>query len=809
MIAPSDLTRLLRRRPGLALLAALLLSLGIGANSAIFSAVHAILLNPFPFAQPERLFILWKAQPELNAPLVEVSYPEFREWQRHSRSFSGLAAVSTSKLKLALTGRDRPESLAGSMVTGELFSVLGVKAAEGRLLVPGDDRPGTEPMVLLSHGLRRRLFGPPGESRPAVGQRLVLSGQSFTVAGVLPPRFDYPAGSELWLPVTALFPQAAGDRNVGFLRVVGRLKEGVGPEQARDEMDQIVRRVIEAFGTGGPRSTISMTPLPEFLLGDTRAGLWILFGLVTLILLIACADVANLLLAQAAGRRGELAVRSALGADRGRLVRQLVFESAPLALLGGLGGLALAALGVRLVTVFGPPEVPRLADVQLNALVLGFTAVLSLAALFTFATLPAWQMARRVDLRVLGESGRGSLPSRQSRRWMSLLLLVQAGMAVLLLVAAGLLVSRFRDLQKVDLGFRPEGILTAEVQLDSEGYQEPSKAQAFYGTLLERLQALPGVTSAAAVLIRPLEGEIGWDLTITVEGQTKEEHLANPKVNFETVTPDYFQAIGIPVLAGRAFTEQDRADAAPVAIVSQGLARRLWPEEQAIGKRIKNFGPDNPTEWKTVVGVVGDVRYRGLAAPSLDYYVPYGQSPIAPTHVLLRTDADTDPLGLASALEQEVWTIDRNQPVAGITTMEARVASVLAEPRLLASLAGLFSVIATLLAALGIYGVVSYAVSRRTREIGLRMALGASRRRVLLLLAREGLLPAAVGATLGLIAAFWLRQALARWLTGPAGADPAVFAAVVLLILSATGLAVYVPTRRAMKFEPSRALREE
>jgi predicted permease len=348
-------------------------------------------------------------------------------------------------------------------------------------------------------------------------------------------------------------------------------------------------------------------------------------------------------------------------------------------------------------------------------------------------------------------------------------------------------------------------VLTAEIQLPPE--MEPPRALAFWGTLLERLRALPGTTSAAAVLLRPFEGEIGWDLAYTAEGQTQEEHRANPQANFETVTPGYFQTLGIPLVAGRDFNAQDRADGLPVAILSEGLARRLWPGGNALGKRIKNFGPDHPSPWKTVVGIVGDARYRGPNAPTLDYYVPYTQSPLLPIHVVLRTDGD--PLALASALEREVWKLDRDQPVAGITTMEARVSSVLAEPRLLASLAGLFSVVATLLAAMGIYGVVAYSVSRRTREIGLRMALGASRADVLRLLAREGLRPTLLGAALGLVASLWLRKGLAQFLTGPAGADPAVFAAVLLLLVAAAGLAVYLPSRRAMALAPSLALREE
>jgi putative ABC transport system permease protein len=807
----ADLTRPLRRRPGLTLLAALLLALGIGANGAIFSAVHAILLAPLPFAAPERLVVLWKAQPALDGALVEVSYPEFREWQRQSRSFAGLGAVGASPLTLTLTGREKPEKLTGAVVSGELLALLGVRPAEGRLLAPADDQMGTERMIVLSDGLRRRLFGPSEiggrAGRPAVGQRLTLSGKSYTVAGVLPPRFDYPPRAEFWAPVAAAFPDIVNERGTGFLRVVGRLRGGVDAERARLEMDQTVRRVAQTFGVSGPEQKSVVLPLREFLLGDTREGLWLLFGLVGLILLIACADVASLLLAQAAGRRTELAIRSSLGAGRGPLVRQLVLESVPAAVLGGLGGLALTALGIRLLTAFGPADLPRLAEVRLSPLVLGFTALLSLAALLLFATLPAVQTARRIDLKeILGEGSRGAMSSRQSRRWMSLLLAVQTGMAVFLVIAAALLVSRFRGLQQVELGFRPERILTAEIPMPDD--KATPEAQIFWRTLLARLRSLPGATSAAAVLLRPLEGDIGWDLTYTAEGQTKEEHLANPNASFETATPDYFETMGIPLVAGRAFTEEDRADGLPVAIVSESLARRHWPKGDAVGKRIKDFAPDSKYPWITIVGVAGDVRYRGLAiAPPLDYYVPYTQSPYAPLHVVVRTEGD--PLALAAALEREVWALDRNLPVAGITTMEARLATVLAQPRLLASLSGLFSVLAALLAAIGLYGVVSTSVQRRTREIGLRMALGSSRARVLRLVAREGLAPAALGAAGGLLVAFWLRGVVEGWLAGSARADAAVFTAFALLLMAAAGLAVYLPARRAMRLDPGLSLREE
>jgi putative ABC transport system permease protein len=804
----AELSRPFRRRPGFTLLAALLLSLGIGANSAIFSAVYGILLNPLPFADPERLVVLWKAQPELDGALVEISYPEFREWQRQSKSFAGLAAIGSSPLTMALTGREKPESLTGGLISGEMLDVLGVRPAEGRLLAPRDDRPGTEKVVVLSDRLRRRLFGPPG-SQPAVGRKLTLSGASYTVVGVLPPKFDYPAGAEFWAPILAVYPEAAEDRGTGFLRVVGRVRDGVSPEQVKTEMDQTVRQVVQLFGVTGPAQESVITPLREFLLGDTRGGLWLLFGLVTLILLIACADVANLLLAEAGGRHSELAVRSALGAGRDRLTRQLILESVPAALLGGLGGLVLGALGVRLLTAFGPAEVPRLAEVRLSPLVVGFTALLSLAALLLFATLPALQTARRIDLReVLGEGSRGSMHSRQSRRWMSLLLAVQTAMAVFLAIAAGLLVSRFRDLQQVDLGFQPRGVLTAKVQLPPD--KTPPEILAFWSTLLERLRGLPGATSAASVLLRPLEGEIGWDFSYTADGQTQEEHLANPKSNYEAVSPEYFEALGIPLLAGRAFTEQDRTDGLPVVIVSENLARRHWTDARdAVGKRLKSFSPDSQSPWRTIVGVVGDARYRGLTAVTFEFYVPSTQSPFAPAHLVLRTDGKGDPLALTAALEREVWALDRGQPVSDVTTMEGQVASLLAEPRLLATLAGLFAVLAALLAAIGLYGVVSTAAQRRTREIGLRMALGASRGRVLRLVGWEGLLPAVVGAGCGLLAAYWLRQGLGDWLTGPAVVNPTVFAAFVLLLLAAAGLAVYLPARRAMRLDPGLALREE
>jgi len=796
--------RRLRARPSISLLAILALALGIGANTAMFSAVDAVLLAPLPFAEPERLVVLWKSQPSREVPVIEVSHPELVDWQRQSTVFAKLAAHPSGIISATITGRDKPLSVPSIAITGDFFPLLGAEAAEGRLLGPADGRPGAPKTVVLSRALRQRLFG----DAPAVGQSLTINDRLYTVAGVLPSSFRYPEGAQLWLPLAAVFPQALEDRTVSFLRVLGRLEPGVPLERAQAEMDTIVARLAREHEPGSPEQKAVLRPLSAEILGPARQALPLLSAVVFLVLLIACANVAHLLLASAAARQHELAMRSALGAGRAALVRQLLAEALLLALLGGLAGLALAWLGLRVLPALAPPEIPRLDEVHLGGRVLGFVVALSVVTVFVFGLLPALH-ATRLDLReALKETGGGSTHAPRGRRWMAALVAAEMAMAAVLLLAAGLLVGSFRHLSAIDPGFRPGGLLTAEIVLSDSRYPEPHQKEAFYDRLLERLRAQPGVSSAAAVLLRPLEGEIGWDFPFTVEGQTQAQHQANPLSNYETVSPGYFRTLGIPLRAGRDFDDHDRRDSEPVAIVNESFARRFWPGGDALGQRIKVSEPDAPIPWRRIVGIAADAHYRGLERSSLDFYVPYRQEMFFPAHVLVRARAG-DPLSLAGGLREAVHELDPDQPVAGLTTMEERTAIQLAGPRFLMTLAGLFALLAGVLAALGIFGLISYATARRTREIGLRLALGSPRRSVLGLMARQGLLPALTGLAVGLPAAALLARSLAGLLHGVQPGDPAVFAAVGLALLAVAAVASYLPALRAARIAPSIALRRD
>ncbi len=796
--------RRLRARPGISLLAVLALALGIGANTAVFSAVDAVLLAPLPFAEPERLVVLSKSQPSREVPVIEISHPELVDWQHQSTVFEKLAAHPSSVVNATITGRDEPLSVPSIAVTGDFFPLLGVEAAEGRLLGPADGRPGAPRTAVLSRALRQRLFG----DAPAVGRSLTIDDQLYTVAGVLPSRFRYPEGAQLWLPLAAVVPpQVLEDRTISFLRVLGRLAPGVPLERAQAEMDTIVARLAREHEPGSPEQKAVLRPLAAEILGPARQALPLLSGVVFLVLLIACANVAHLLLASAEARQHELALRSALGASRAALVRQLLAEALVLALRGGLAGLGLAWLGLRVLPTLAPPEMPRLDEVHLGGRVLGFAFALSVLTVFVFGLLPALH-ATRLDLReALGESGGGSTRGPRGQRWMAALVAAEVAMAAVLLLCAGLLVGSFRHLSAIDPGFRPRGLLTAEVVLPESHYPELHQKEAFYDRLLERLRARPGVSNAAAVLLRPLEGEIGWDFPFTVEGQSQEQHEANPLSNFETISPGYFQTLGIPLRAGRDFDDRDRRDAEPVAIVNESFARRFWPGG-ALGRRIKVSEPAAPIPWRRIVGIAADARYRGLERSTLDFYVPYRQEMFFPAHVLVRTRAG-DPLSLAGELREAVRELDPDQPVAGLTTMEERTAAQLAVPRFLMSLAGLFALLASVLAALGIFGLISYATTRRTREIGLRLALGSPRRAVLGLMARQGLLPALAGLAVGLPAAAALAGGLAGLLHGIRPGEPAVFAAVGLALLAVAAVASYVPALRATRIAPSTALRQE
>lgn len=795
--------RSLRRRPLPSLAVVVVLGLGIGANTAVFSALDTILLRPLPVEGQERVVVLSKEDLTRDIPFLEISYAEFSDWREQAGGFSGLAAAPTSPYQVSLTGRGAPRGLSGMRVTEGYFSLLGVRPSEGRLFTPEDHRSSAEQAVILSDRLRRELFGT--ASQP-IGEQLILDGTSARVVGVLPPEYRYPRGTDFWMPLAPTLPEAVlQNREVRFLTVLGRLAEGVSRQQAGTDLTALSERLAQEHQPLAATERVVVTPLVETILGDTDEALWLLYALVTLVLLIACVNVASLLLARAEGRRGEVALRSALGARRHEIVRQHLTETSVLTLAGAVLGVALAAVGVVLAARLAPPEVPRLAQLSVD----GRLLVYSLAAAFVTALVAGLAPAvltSRVELRSALEEASGTTRERGASSGLRTLVAVEVGIAVVLLVGAGLLLRSFRELQAIDPGFRAEGVLTARTLLSPARYPDPEQKRAFLDQVLERLRGLATVEEAAAVLTRPLGGRAGWSFPFTVEGQTQEEHEANPLANVETVTPGYFRALTIPRIAGRAFTHQDTADSAQVAIVSRSLAQRFWPGEPAVGRQVKTFGPEAQSPWRTVVGVVEDVRYRGLRSPSLDLYMPSAQHGLVPDYLVVRTTED--PIALLGAVERLVREVDPEQPVTEPATLEELVSSRLALPRLVASLSGVFALATTVLAMVGIYGLIAYLSARRRREIGLRMALGASRREILRRTLLYGLKSVASGLVLGVLGAAALLKLLAGLLYRTSAAEPTVWLGGPALLLAAATAAALVPALRAVRASPDHLVRD-
>jgi putative ABC transport system permease protein len=802
--------RLLARRPWATLVAVLALALGIGANAALFSAVDAVLLRPFPFTDQDRLVVVWEKDLGRGMERVEVSYPNFADWRREATSFEQLAAMPNAvSEEFLLTGPAEPVSFHGSSVSANFFDLLGARPARGRSFRPEEDHPGAPRVVVISHGVSERQLG--GDAA-AVGRTVTLNGTPFTIVGVMPAGFDYPRGAELWTPIVPSHPELVNDRNTGWLQVVGRLRPGVRSREALTEMDGLVRRLAEAYEKTAEGRGAVVTPIVEEVLGKTRPALLILMAAVAVVLLIACANVASLLLAQAAARRRETAIRLALGASRGRILGQRLVETLILAALGAVAGLVCAAWGLGALLALAPAEIPRLDGVAIDRRVLIFTFGLSLLAALTAGLVPALHAARRPVGEALRDGARGAMGGLFNRRWRNTLVAAEAGLALVVLVGAGLLVRSFARLQDVPLGFDPRGTLTFGVSLPEWKYPALPDRRRFFTTLLERMRALPGVEAAGAVLLRPLElGPIGINAWVLREGQATKERETNPAVNYQVVTPGYFRAMGIPLRAGREFDERDTDGAPPVVVVAEATARRLWPGEDAVGKRIATHGTpqekDGSWRWATVVGLVPDARYRGLADVRLDLYVPFEQSPFPVQYVVIRTASDPAPL--AAAIRQVVRGLDKDLPVTGVASLGAIVDGALGGPRFRAVLIAAFAFLALLLAAVGIWGVVAWSVAQRAQEIGLRMALGARAPEVVRHVVAQGLAPALAGVAVGLAVAWTSSRALSTLLFGIPPDDPSTFAAVAALLLGVATGASLLPAWRAARLDPVAALREE
>jgi putative ABC transport system permease protein len=798
--------RILAKNPGSTLVAIIALALGIGANSAIFSVVNAVLLRPLRYKDPSHLVVIWETKLSKGILQEYVSPPDYRDWVEQQSVFNQIAALRAQPA--VLTGGPLPERVETAVISPSAFELLGVKAALGRTFSAEEDQPGRNRVAVLSYGLWQRRFG--GDSG-ILGKNVVVDGNSFTIVGVAPRDFrllDTP--SELWMPYT-LDAKELSQRGFKTLRVIGHLKRGVSLKQASVEMRSIAGRIEQQYQDTNSGWSTKIVPLRDQLVGDIGPTLWTLLGAVVFVLLIACANVANLLLARAGTREKEIALRTALGANPLRLVRQLLTESVLLGLAGGLLGLALAAWGITLLEQFGPSNLPRLEEVAIDWRVLTFTLGISVLTGIVFGLAPALSSVRSDLNSILKTSGRGTTSNRSRARWRNALVVFEIASCVVLLAGAGLLIRSFAKLGSVDPGFRPDHVLTMQIALPETRYSG-QKIALFYQQLVERLHALSGVQYAGIARNLPLSGADA-SLNFVIENRPIEASSEQSRAKYRAASDEYFAALGIPLVGGRYFDRTDGEKTPGVVIVNSTMARRFWPGEDPVGKRMK-AGFDG-SQWCTIVGVVGDVKHTGLdAAINAEMYYHYRQIPpelmgfVEGTMTLvLRTQAE--PNSMAAAVRGEVQRLDADLPVFNVKTMEDLVGGSLAQPRFRTLLLGVFAGVALILAAVGLYGVIAYAVTQRTNELGVRMALGAQKGDVLKLVMGEGAGLAAIGIGIGLVLALPLMKIISQLLFDVNTADPVTFAATAFVILLVTLGASYLPAMRAIKVDPLVALRYE
>ena len=787
--------RQLLKKPGFAATAVLTLALGIGANTAIFGVVNSVLLRALPFKDPERIAMVWETIPMIGLVENTPAPANFLRWREESKSFESLAALAPSFTNL--TGGGEPEKIDSLRATAEVFPLLGVEPLLGRWFLPEEDRPGNNRVAVISHGLWQRRFG---ADREMVGKSITLNDSPYTVVGVMPAHFSIPvANSELWIPM-AFGPNAAKETSRNLF-AVGRLKSGVTHEQAQAELTAMAEDWQEQDTQTTFRFGINIVPIQEHITGTIRLALLVLLAATGFVILIACANVANLLLARAAARQKEIAVRIALGAGRWRLARQLLTESLLLSFLGGAVGLLVAVWSVSLLSSAMPENLAQAKAANIDARVLGFAFMMSLITGIIFGLAPALQSTRPNLNEILKEGGRDS--SAVARRWTrSALVIVEVSLAMVLLVGAGLLMKSFLRLSDIDMGFRAENLLTMQVQLASARYRDQAKRTAFFDQLLERARALPGVESAAVISGVPVSWT-GGGATFQIEGRAEPDNTT-PISNYRIISPDYFHAMGIPPISGRYFTEQDTENSEPVAIISQSLARASWPDENPLGRRLV-WGAGGPM--LTIVGVVRDVRLVAANEVKPHVYMPYTQNRIAPYELVIRSKGDLT--GLAAAVRNEVWAIDKDQPVSKIRTMEQILSDSIARHRFNTILLAVFAALAMAIAAIGIYGVMSYTVTQSTREIGIRMALGAKRADIVRMVVGQGLGLTSIGVVAGLASSFALMRLLESLLYGVSATDVTTFAAVTVLLIAVSALACFIPARRATRVDPIVALRYE
>ena len=795
--------RSIAKKPLFYSLIILTLALGIGANAAIFTVVNGVLLRPLPYPEPERLMMVWTHNPLQGFDKDVGTYPNFEDWRRASRSFERMSAYRGANV--TLTGSGDPAQIRGALVTSEFFETMDGSPLHGRAFRVADGHAGGERVVIVGHGLWTRRFG---ADVSLIGRSVVLNGVAYEVVGVMPASFDHPADAELWMPLAPVgeFEALFGARGSYWLTIIGRLQPGVTQAAAQSEMDGIAARLENEYPENAGIG-IRLVPMHEELVGDVRRPLLILLGAVSLVLLIACANVANLLLTRAASRQRELAIRSALGAGRGRLVRQLLTESAVLGLFGAAAGLVLASLGTDLLLALAPAELPRLSTIAIDGRVVAYATTAALLTSLLVGLLPALQASRRESGEHLKDGGRAGSDGRRSSRVRAALAVGELALALVLLVGAGLLIRSLIALNSEDPGFATRGVLTLRLHLPAASYDEPARISGFYAQLVERLEALPGVASAAAgssLLLSRLPASA----SINIEGRPPlPGNARNIPVPYDSVTPEYFSTLGIPLRTGRMFTRADGPQSLPVVMVNEAFVRRFFDGEDPLGRRVTFGDPSEPgTRWQTIVGVVADTRRGGFERePWAETYFPMRQAPDRQAFVLLRTGGD--PIGLIGAAQAAVWSIDRDHAIAGIRTVPELLAQRELNRRFTTLLLGVFASIALILAVIGTYGVIAHGAAQRTQEIGIRLALGADRRTILGMVLLGGLRIAAVGLAIGVFGAIALTHVLSGLLFGVSARDPLTFISVPAALLVVALAACWIPARRAMRVDPAIALR--
>ena len=799
--------RMLRKNPGFTVVAVVTLALGIGISTAIFSVMYSALLRPLPYRDQRRIVVVWKGNPQSVSTVGELSYQEFEDWSRQSKSFEAMAAMPTTVYGYAFTlnGPGGPREIESARVTPSFFSVLGVHPKLGRSFSASEDSPGAAPTVIMSDALWRNQFNADAK---IIGRNINLSGVGYTVIGEMPRKCTFPAGAEVWTPLALMPQKLLQNRGAVFLQVIGRLKTGVSIEEAKAELTGIIEREAAEY----PETTSTgrfpvVTPLPEIVIGSTRPVVYLLWAASLLLLTIGCMNATSLLFARLLVRTKEVAVRVALGATRGNLFRQFSAEGLALAVPVALLGVGAARVALGVLVRIAPQGVYGISSARLNSAAVVFACAISLLIAIVFGAAPAVAFGPTDVERFLRDSGERVAGFGQGIRFRNFILPAELFVTTILLVGAALVVHSYYNLQRVKLGFDTRNVLTAEIRLSGEKWRNPTARQNFFRELIERLQSRPEVAYAGAVLLRPLEGIIGWDAHYEFDGQDAETARKNPIANLEVVTPDYFRAIGTPLIAGRYFMPTDMDSSESAVIVNEQLSKdRFGSAADSIGKRIR-LGLEDGGPWSEIVGVVGNAHYRDLGQSERDIFLPYLQTSIPLRYVVVRTKSD--PASFTPILRREVERIDKDQAVAHVRTMGKMVESVEATARFSMLLFLLFGISAAVLASVGVYGIVSESVIHRRREIGIRMALGAQRGDVLHMVIREGMLLAGMGTAAGIVGALALTRFLRSMLFEIKPTDPWTFVGVAILLTIVAMAACYIPARRVLEVDPMVALRYE